>query len=141
MATRIAARDLFGHALRRRKPTSDAEARRQIAIVNYVRWTAPDILIWHVANGGRRDKEEAAKLKRMGVLAGVLDLTLALPEGRTAFWETKPPGEELSDEQLQIIEQLSAMGHRCAVVWSIDDARRELQRLGIKTREVLQTAG
>jgi hypothetical protein len=141
MATRIAARDLFGHPARRRRSASDAEARRQIAIVDYVRWTAPGILIWHVPNGGRRDKEEAAKLKRMGVLAGALDLTVALPEGRVAFWETKPPGEELSDEQLQVIERLSAMGHRCAVVWSIDDARRELQRLDVRTREALQTAG
>ena len=46
-------------------------------------------MIWAVPNGGLRSKSEAARLKWTGVLAGVFDLTLALPKGRCAFWETK----------------------------------------------------
>ena len=56
------------------------------------------------------------------MLAGVLDLTLALPEGRSAYWETKTPHGRLSDDQKAIIGQLQALGHSWAVVLSIDDA-------------------
>jgi hypothetical protein len=70
------------------------------------------------------------------VLAGVCDLTLALPEGRSAFWEVKPPkGGRLSAQQFEFIDRLIALGHAWAVVRGIDDARRELARLGIETRE------
>jgi hypothetical protein len=133
-----AARDLFGRPLRRHRRDANAEARRQAAIVDYVRRVAlPPTRIWHVPNGGMRDKTVAAKLKWVGVLAGVLDLMVVGPEKRVAFWEVKEPGKELSDEQLEMIEALSAMGFRCAVVWSIEDARRELRILGIPTREVM----
>ena len=119
-----------------RQRDGNAEARPQAAIVEYVRTVAPHILIWHVPNGGYRDKATAARFKWIGVLAGVLDLTLALPGGRTAFWECKrPKGGRLSDDQKDIIAKLEAMGHIWAVVLSIDDARRELRRLGVVTRE------
>ena len=49
--------------------------------------------------------------------------------------ETKTPHGRLSDDQKAIIGQLQALGHSWAVVLSIDDARRELARLGITTRE------
>jgi hypothetical protein len=128
---RAPAPDLFGLKPR----DTNAEAQRQAAIVDYVRWVAPHIVIWAVPNGGLRTKAEAARLKWTGVLAGVLDLTLALPDARSAFWETKTPRGRLSDDQLAIIDRLTALGHSCAVVRDIDDARRELAALGIETRE------
>ena len=131
-----AARDLFERPLRRRELDRNAEAKRQAAIIEYVRWVAPHIVIWAVPNGGFRTKAEAARLKWTGVLAGVLDLTLALPDGRCAFWETKTPHGRLSDDQKAVTIRLMAIGHSWAVVRSIDDARRELAGLGIKTREV-----
>jgi hypothetical protein len=131
-----APRDLFGVKL---KPPRDknAEARRQAAIVEFVRWVAPQIVIWHVPNGGYRTKAEAGRLKWIGVLKGVLDLTLMLPEGRTAYWETKTPRTYLSDDQKDFIAKAEALGHTCALVRSIDDARRELARLGVATREAV----
>jgi hypothetical protein len=126
-------RDLFGHQPR----DNNAEARRQAAIVAYVRLVAPHVLIWHVPNGGFRTKAEAARLKWTGVLAGVLDLTLALPDGRSAYWETKVPKTgRLSDDQKIVIAALERLGHSWSVVRSIDDARGELERLGVETREV-----
>jgi hypothetical protein len=119
-----------------RKRDFNAEARRQAAIVEYVRIVAPHILIWAVPNGGYRDKSEAARLKWTGVLAGVLDLTLALPDGKSAYWETKTPKGRPSKDQKAIIGRLAKLGHTWALVRSIDDARLELERLGILTREV-----
>jgi hypothetical protein len=115
----------------------NAEARRQAAIVDFVRWVAPDIVIFHVPNGGLRTKSEAARLKWVGTLAGVLDLVLVLPRGGTAFWETKVPKTgRLSDDQKDMIAALERLGHVWAIVRDIDDARRELERLGVVTREV-----
>lgn len=123
--------DLLGFRVR----DSNAEAARQAAIVEYVRLVAPEIIIWAVPNGGLRTKSEAARLKWTGVLAGVLDLTLALPAGGCAFWETKTPRGRLSADQLAFIARIEALGHIWAIVRDIDDARRELQRLGVLTRE------
>jgi hypothetical protein len=128
------------HPIERRRD-GNAEARRQAAIVEYVRTVAPEILIWAVPNGGLRSKSEAARLKWTGVLAGVPDLTLALPNWRCAFWETKTPRGRLSNDQLAIRAKLERLGHCWAVVRDIDDARRGLAELGIETREALEAAG
>lgn len=130
-----AARDLFGRALRRAPLDRNAEAKRQAAIVEYVRLVAPHVVIAAVPNGGLRTKAEAARLKWTGVLAGFLDLVLVLPHGRSAYWETKTDLGRLSGDQKDMIGRLEALGHACAVVRSIDDARCELVRLGIETRE------
>ena len=114
---------------------ANAEARRQAAIVDFVRLVAPQVIIWAVPNGGLRSKSEAARLKWTGVLAGVLDLTLALPGGGCAFWETKTTYGRLSNEQRDFIARLDALGHSWAVVRDIHDARRELAILRIETRE------
>jgi hypothetical protein len=137
MRAAAAKRDLFGRPLRRRELDRNAEARRQAAIFEFVCWVAPHLICFHVPNGGFRTKAEAARLKWIGVLAGVLDLVLVLPEGRSAFWETKTPHGRLSDDQKAFIERLIALGHSWAVVRSIDDARRELAALGIETREAV----
>ena len=44
-------------------------------------------------------------------------------------------GGRLSADQKEIIAKLEALGHVWAVVLDIDDARRELQRYGVRTRE------
>jgi VRR-NUC domain len=130
-----AARDLFGRNERRIPLDRNAEARRQAAIVEYVRWCAPDVVIFAVPNGGLRTKAEAARLKWTGVLAGALDLALVLPGARCAFWETKTPRGRLSDDQKAFIRLIEARGHTWAVVRAVEDARAELARLGIRTRE------
>ncbi len=56
--------------------------------------------IWfHCPNGEVRDARTAAKLKAMGVRAGIPDLALVPPFGPTHWLELKRPGEELSDAQ------------------------------------------
>lgn len=130
------AHDLFGPSPR----DANAEARSQAAIVEYVRLVAPEIIIFSVPNGGLRSKAEAARLKWTGVLAGVLDLVLVLPDGRSAFWEVKTPKGRLSADQREFIARLEALDHAWAVVRDIDDARRELARLRIDTREARAVA-
>jgi hypothetical protein len=123
-------RDLLGP-----KRDHNAEAREQAAIVEWCRWVAPEIIVFHVANGGYRSKPEAARLKWMGVLPGVPDLVLVLPKGRTAFWEVKTPTTTLTPDQARFIDRLTVLGHSWGIVRSIEDARRELAALGIETKE------
>jgi hypothetical protein len=125
--------------LPRHERDRNAEAKRQASIVEYVRWVAPHIVIFAVPNGGLRTKAEAARLKWTGVLAGVLDLVLLLPDARCGLWETKTPRGRLSEDQQHFIIRLMALGHRWAIVRDIDDARRELAALGIETREAKVT--
>jgi VRR-NUC domain len=118
-----------------RRRDGNAEARVQAAVVAWVGWVAPQVVVFHVPNGGLRSKSEAARLRWVGTLAGVLDLVLVLPEGRCSFWEVKAERGMLSADQKAFIARLERSGHSWALVRSIDDARRELAKLGIRTRE------
>lgn len=113
----------------------NAEARAQAAIVEWVRTVAPDLIIFHVPNGGRRSPAEAARLKWTGVLPGVPDLAILARDGRIFFLEVKAPGGSLSSEQRAMFARFVAMRIPCAIVRSIDDARRAFDAWGLPTRE------
>jgi hypothetical protein len=112
-----------------------AETPIQIAIVNYLRLVMPRSTIYHTPNGGLRSKREAGKLKEMGVLAGVFDLTILTESGRLCFLEVKDRLGVLSKPQKAFGASLDAAGVPWAVVRSVDDARRVLSLWGLKTRE------
>jgi hypothetical protein len=125
-------RDLFSKPIQK-APDRNREGKIQIAVVRHVRLVAPYIRILHFANGGWRDKAEAARFRALGVLPGATDLILALPDGRCVWWEVKADDGRLSDDQKAFIADLERLGHRWAIVRSVDDARRELEALGIQT--------
>ena len=106
-----------------------------IAIVEYLRIVLPGALVWHTPNGGNRSKREAAELKRMGVLAGILDLTILTHEGELFFLEVKDGRGVLSVSQRAFGAFLDAARIPWMVVRSVDDARRALSLFGIQTRE------
>lgn len=62
-----------------------SEDTEQAAVISWAQWQQnrnPELkLLYHCPNGGSRNKAEAAKLKQMGVLAGVPDLHLPVPKG------------------------------------------------------------
>ncbi len=59
----------------------DDEHRLQVACVRWFRYRFPNLSqrLFAVPNGGRRDSVTGAKLKAEGVLAGVADLILLVP--------------------------------------------------------------
>ena len=66
---------MSGARHRRQRP----EAAIHAAVCDHLRLRAkPDVLWLHPANGGARDIREAARFKRMGVLAGASDLLLGI---------------------------------------------------------------
>jgi hypothetical protein len=118
-----------------RRRNGNAEARIQAAIFEWANWCAPQCLVFHPANGGLRSKAEAARLRWMGVVAGIPDLVVLAPVGKVYFLEVKTPDGRLSFEQSEIFGRFVALGVGAAVVRSVDDARRAFRAWGIKTRE------
>lgn len=112
------------------------EARIQASVVDYVRRVCPDVLIYHPPNGEWRDKRTAAKLRWMGVVAGIPDLVLLYGQGKTAFFEIKTDKGRLSKTQALVASWLELSDFPWFLVRSIDDARHALAELGIETREV-----
>jgi len=116
----------------------NAEAKIQAAIVEWIRTVAPELIVFHPANGGLRSKAEAARFKWLGVLAGVPDLVVIGLDGRVWLIEVKTERGCLSDEQRVIKDRCVVLRVPYAVVHSIDEVRRAFQIWGIETREVRQ---
>ena len=68
--------------------------------------------LFHVPNGGHRNKATAGRLKAAGVKAGVPDLLLLVPRGRYhgMACELKMPGGRLSPSQRTWLEALNRLG-------------------------------
>ena len=98
------------------RPLEEAEQERVIVwrdqVVNAGIW--PEMRwMFHPANGGKRDRKTAAKMKKAGVVAGVLDLWL--PVRRLGYVgcvvEVKEPnGAGPTEEQLKWVYHLAAEG-------------------------------
>ncbi|NDV94842.1 VRR-NUC domain-containing protein [Dysgonomonas sp. 521] len=71
-----------------------------------------DKLLFAVPNGGKRDKKEAARFKRQGVVPGVSDI-LCLVSNNTHTMlclETKTEEGTQSEEQIKFQKQIEAAG-------------------------------
>lgn len=92
-------------------------------------------ILFHIPNGGKRKRVEAAILKGMGVLAGVADLEI-VHQGRCYFMELKRPGEGQTDEQIEFERRCQDTGVPYAVVTSFEEALECVRSWGL-TRAVL----
>ena len=118
-----------------RRRDSNREARIQAAVVAWIRWCAPQTMVFAIPNGGLRGKAEAARLRWTGVQAGIPDLAVLAPVGKVFFLEVKAPDGRLSADQAEIFHRLVALGISTAIVRSIEDVRIAFNAWGIETRE------
>lgn len=86
-----------------RRSQSDEEHRIQVACVRYFRLKYPHLFarLFAVPNGSRRDGVTGARLKEEGVLAGVADLILLVPNSdyHALLIEMKTPKGRQSESQ------------------------------------------
>jgi hypothetical protein len=68
------------------------------------------ITFFHVPNGGLRSKAEASRLTALGVVPGVPDLVILLPNNKTLFVELKKQDGVVSKLQSLFHEKLITMG-------------------------------
>jgi hypothetical protein len=80
-------------------------------------------IYFHPPNGGSRNAVEAAKLKKMGVKAGVPDLIIL--DRHHGFHglalELKVGTNNLTANQIKWLERLHGLGWCCYVSWSLDE--------------------
>lgn len=92
----------------------------QVRIVNYLRWN--HFYVFAIPNGGRRDAITGRKLKDEGVLAGVADLEILLPDGKAVFVELKTPWGVQSDAQKAFENEVKLRGYTYLLWRSAKDA-------------------
>ena len=96
-------------------------------------------LLYHVPNGGSRNKIEAARLQAQGVKAGVPDLCLPVARGGNhgLYIELKRQrGGRISEEQVRWIEELMKQGYSAAICRGWQEAARTIvEYLQQKTEE------
>lgn len=114
-------------------PKMAEEAREQARLVAALRchWHLRPVehrpIVFAVANGGKRNAAEAANLKVQGVLAGIHDLIIWLPGGRSLLVEMKAADGRLSDSQKAIQNHAKALGFASFVAYSAEDALNQLR--------------
>lgn len=78
-------------------------------------------LIFSCPNGGSRNIVEAKKLKATGLLAGVSDLIILKPNGKTIFVEVKTEIGKQSDAQSEFQKKVQDMGFDYYLVRSLQE--------------------
>lgn len=103
-----------------RKPPSDEEHRIQVSCVRWFRLKYPHLSprLFAVPNGGRRDGVTGARLKEEGVLAGVADLILLVPNAgyHALLIEMKTPKGRQSESQKAWQQEVAGSGDYLYVV-------------------------
>jgi len=112
-----------------------AEDQIQSAIVAYVRAVAPRVIVYAIPNASRRTQSGRASNAVPGLLPGMPDLGLAIPDGRCAFIEVKTPKGKLSNNQKVILARMDCFSIPYIVATGIDEVRVFLRFLGVATRE------
>lgn len=111
-----------------------SEDTEQINVVSWANWNMnryPELRwLFHVPNGGSRNKQEAVKFKQMGVKAGVSDLCLPYPKGVYCglFIEMKYGNNRQQDTQKEFLAAMAAAGHFVATCYSAEEAIDVLEK-------------
>ena len=109
--------------VRRSSEDTEQETVIQWARLMSGRW--PELLLLHhIPNGGHRNKKEAVKLKRMGVLAGVPDLHLPVARSgyHNLFIEMKFGDGKLQKSQEEFMRNAAPERNYCLVCYTAADA-------------------
>ncbi len=85
------------------------------------------LTFFHVPNGGKRGKVEAAIFKGLGVRPGVSDLVIVLPEGRVAFAELKAPGQYASASQKDFMSRVGDLDCPAMICKSVNELQEFLR--------------
>lgn len=104
------------------------ESILQTACVKWFRLQYPDLIIYAVPNGGSRNVREAQRLKAEGVLAGVADLVVLLPQGKSLYIEMKVKGNKQTDNQKEFQKIAENLGHTYAVCYSFDEFKDIIEK-------------
>jgi len=98
-----------------------SESIEQINFVLWFRHRHPKTLIFSVPNGGTRNKVEAMKLKREGIVPGIPDIFI--PEWRLWIEMKRVKGGTVSKVQKEVMAELRRVGYQCEVAKGFEAAK------------------
>ena len=107
-----------------------SEAMEQEAFIQWCEWQQrkyPELkLIFHIPNGGSRNRLEAIHLKRQGVKAGVPDLCLPVPRNgfHGLYIEMKYGKNKTTEKQEEWLKALKEQGYFVAVCYGAYEAEQ-----------------
>ena len=105
-----------------------SEDTEQITVIQWAQYNEgryPELRwLHHCPNGGSRNQHEAAKLKQMGVKAGVSDLCLPYPKGTYCglYIEMKYGDNRQQASQKEFLKDMELAGHFVATCYSAEEA-------------------
>ena len=105
-----------------------SESSEQIAFVNWFRINYPELIIFSVPNGGFRNVIEAKRLKDEGAVAGVLDLIVLMPKGKSLYIEFKKQvGGTISKAQKEFMKELERLEFDYFVAYGFRDGASKIK--------------
>lgn len=123
------------------------EAAIHKAILAYLRLRFPRALVVHAANEMNLAADPKSKAiaqnraKSLGMVPGWPDLQLLLPDGNALFFECKAPGGRVSEAQQGVLDALTRLGFRAAVVRSVRDVEDCLNQWDVDGAIAWQSIG
>ncbi|SCY03476.1 VRR-NUC domain-containing protein [Ruminococcus sp. YE282] len=105
------------------------QQRKLFQWTTFIRAEYPEVnLMFHIPNGGSRNKLEAANLKRQGVKAGVPDLFLPVSRGgyHGLFIELKCGKNKTTAKQNEWLKNLSEQGYAVSVCYGCNEAIKKI---------------
>lgn len=113
-----------------------SEASLQIAFINWMRSACPDVMVWHTYNENSVNAIQGKLKKDRGVLAGVHDNCMVLPDSRFCTLELKDPAKpksanKYSDTQQAFAEKLDKAGCLHACCQNADQIESYIKSLGL----------
>lgn len=111
-----------------------SEDTEQIQVMNWAHWHTgkyPELKwLHHIPNGGSRNRAEAAKLKEMGVKAGVSDLFLPCPKGIYCgmYVEMKYGNNRHTDRQKEFLNDMAENRYFVVTCYSAEDAIKAIEK-------------
>lgn len=117
------------------KPRVPTEEQEQITLFNWaamMEYRYPELrYMYHVPNGGYRNKAEAGRFKAQGVKSGVPDVVLPVARGgyHGLYVEMKrTEGGRVSTEQREWLEALTAQGYKAEVAYGWEEAKDVIEK-------------
>ena len=110
-------------------PSESQEQQQLVCWTDFMQHKYPELnLLYHIPNGGKRSKSEAARFKAEGVKSGVPDLCLPVARGgyHGLYIEMKKQGGVISADQSKWLHALSQQGYLTAVCYGSEAAEQIL---------------
>jgi hypothetical protein len=106
------------------------EHQAQVMLITWFRmqYKQYKYYLWAIPNGGSRHIVTAVNLKAEGVLAGVSDLFLMIPNSKYhgMFIEMKAKTGKVSDSQKEFMAAASSMNYLAVVCYGFDEAKETI---------------